>query len=452
MLAESLPTAFEFISNIGLLLVLVTLSGSFSGSEAVLFSLSPTRVQESERSNQWLERLVAWAMRRPDKTLMDILIANTALNVLLFSISYVFFKRLEVLGPWVTPASAIFSILLVIVFGEVVPKIVGVALADRLAPFSALLVRVASYPAAPLGWVTRNLIVEPIDRLFLGGSGSRREQAHELTGDELKFLLEMNRERGLLNRDENLILREVVNLAQIRVRDVMVPRVDLVSFDIHKPVEELVALIRSTKLRKVPVCDGGIDQLVGIIYAKRLFLERDKPLRDLVSPVAYVPESISGEQVLHHFRETRSQLAIAVDEYGGVAGLVTLEDVLEEIVGEIHDPDDETAMTEVVALSDGGFEVAGRLSIHYWGETFGIQELPQRVATVGGLVADYLGRPARVGDVVHISNVRLEVLEIQNRQAARLSVRVDAEAGGTRVASKQRGDEGGAHDRGGDHG
>ena len=142
----------------------------------------------------------------------------------------------------------------------------------------------------------------------------------------------------MINPTEDAFLREVIDLGYLRVRDVMVPRVEVRTYDLNAPVEGLRELMRSTRRKKVPVYDRTVDNIVGLIYAKVLFLNPDKPLRSLVQPVRFVPELITCEQLLLHFRSTKTQLAIAVDEYGGMAGLVTLEDVLEAIVGDLQGP------------------------------------------------------------------------------------------------------------------
>ncbi len=404
-----------------LLLVLVVLSGTFSGSETVLFALTPTQIQQQAASTNPFRRLAARLMERPRATLTTILIGNTAVNVFLFATSYVLFRDLAAqVGAWLNPVAGVASILLVVVFGEVVPKVLGVTLTLRLVPVAAAVVQVAGYVLRPAGYLLNALITEPLTRLFLGGPS--RSGPARLSSDELKALLEMSRNRGVINPIEDAYLREIIDLSDLRVRDIMVPRVEVKVFDVAGPPEDLRALMRATHLTKVPAYRDTPDNIVGLIYAKMLFLERDKSLEELVMPVRFVPELITVEQLLIHFRKTKSQIAIAVDEYGGTAGLVTLEDAMEVIVGEIRDPEDSDAEPEIVQRGENEYEISGRLGIHFWGETFGVEQLPSRVATVGGLVVARLGRPARVGDAVTIGSVRLEVLRIKGRRIERLRV------------------------------
>jgi len=412
---------FGVLMSVTLLLVLVVLSGTFSGSETVLFSLTPAQLQHQAASSNPFRRLAVRLMKQPKRTLTTILVGNTAVNVLLFATSYVLFRGLAAsAGAWITPVAGVASVLLVVVCGEVVPKVLGVALTHRLAPFSATVVLAASYVLGPLGRLLDLLVVEPLTRLIFGRPGRKGHIESDLTSSELKTLLEMSRRRGLIDRTENVYLREVIDLSEIRARDIMVPRVQVVMFDVNGSPDELRLLMRDSHLTKIPVFDGRIDNIVGLVYAKILFFEPDKPLRDLVVPVRFIPELITGEQLLQHFRNTKSQIAIAVDEFGGMAGLVTLEDVLEEIVGEIHDPEDAREEPEIVPLSETEYDVSGQLGVHYWIETFGISGITERVATVAGLVTTRLGRPARIGDAIRIGNVEMKVTAASRRRVHRL--------------------------------
>lgn len=423
-------------AGIVLMLVLVALSGTFSGSETVLFSLTPVQLERAAASANPFRRRAVALMRTAKQTLMTVLVANTAVNVLIFAVSYVTFNRLAARldAAWVTPVSAAASVLLVVVCGEVVPKVLGVALAERLTPFAATVVGVVGAVARPLGRAIDCLLAEPFTRLVWGGTGEENART-DLSRDELKAVLEMSRRRGTIHPLEDTFLRSIIDLGHTRVRDVMIPRVEITAYDINGTAETLRRLIRKTRFRKVPVYDGSMDNIVGLIYAKVLFLNPDKPLRELVQPVRFVPELATCEQLLLHFRQTRSQIAIAVDEYGGVAGLVTLEDVLEQIVGELYEPEDRPEDPEIQALPNGQYDISGQLSVHYWVAAFHLPPRVERVATVGGLVMAQLGRPGRVGDKVRFGNVELEITHVLRRRIDRLRLRL-LEQSGQREAAR----------------
>ena len=171
----------------------------------------------------------------------------------------------------------------------------------------------------------------------------------------------------MIDVSENELLQEVLRIADLKVRDVMTPRVDVVAFNVKDPPDKLIALFRQTHLAKMPVFDGQIDNILGLVYAKTVLLQDPDPadrkrldVRKLVQPVRYVPEQQTLDRLLLHFRQTKTQLAVVVDEFGGVVGLVALEDVVEQMVGDIHEPHDAPARA-VQRLGNDEYLVPGDL-------------------------------------------------------------------------------------------
>lgn len=410
------------------LVVLLILSGLFSSSEAVLFSLTPLQLQANGRSANPLRRLSARLMKDSKRVLTVVLVGNTAVNVGIFSTSYVLARHLSSEAhPWLAPLGGAISVVAVLLLGDAFPKVLGVALADRLTPYSAAFVHVTGYVLRPIGAVIEHLLVMPVTRLLEPRSDAQRRSEHEISQVELKTLLEMSRVHGVIDPIETDFLREVVNLSILQVRDVMVPRVEVQACNVNAPADTLREMMRQTRRKKIPVYDGAVDNIIGVIYAKVLFFSPGRKLRELVQPVRFVPELATCEQLLQHFRTTRTQLAIVVDEFGGMAGLVTLEDVIEQIVGDIRGPDEPAEEAEIEQVGESEYEVSGRLSARYWAETFGIPQLSSHVATVGGLVTARHGRPPRMGDTVRIANVLLRVTRVKGRRVERLRIsRLDA--------------------------
>lgn len=424
ILAIEQGVLIELAAQIALIGALVVLSGLFSASEAVLFSLTAVQLQHASASSNPFRRMAAGLMRDPKRTLMIVLLANTAVNVLLYASTYVFFDRLTArFGAWLSPVAGAGSVLLVLVFGEVLPKVIGVAMTERMAPFCAATIHFCGYVFGPISRVIDVALIEPLLRLASGRPTRETTREHDLSPEELKTLLDLSRQHGLIHPIEDTFLREVIDLSYLRVRDVMVPRVEVVAYDVNGSPQGLRELMRKTQRKKIPVFERTPDQIVGLVYAKVLFFEPSRPLRELVQPVRFVPELITCEQLLHHFRATRTQIAMVVDEFGGLAGLVTLQDVIEEIVGEIRRAEDAPGEPEINAVDETTYDVSGRLSVHYWAEFFGQPRLTEHVATVGGLVTSRLGRPARVGDRVQIRNLEFEVTRVAGRRVDRLLVR-----------------------------
>ena len=410
-------------SVIGLLLLLLA-SALFSGSETALFSLSGSDLRRLSSGPHRLGRIAADLMRRPRSLLLSVLIGNTLVNVLIFADSYVLFHGLSgTLGPLAEAIAGAVSLLMVIVVGEVIPKSLAVAWAPRVAPIVAAPMRLWRTVCWPARIVLDTLCVVPLTRL-LGGSSPRPRRVEP---EELRLLIETSRRGGAIDADETELLAQVVGLGQLRVTEVMIPRVDVRSYDVDGSPEGLRDLMRQTRLTKIPVYRGEPDQIVGLIYAKRLFLEPAASLTDLVQPVRFVPEQTRVAGLLGHFRRTRTQLAVVVNEYGGFVGLVTLEDVVEQIVGDLWDPDEVPPEPEVVAIDERTYELAGHLSIRDWQRVFELGAATDRIRTVAGLVLGRLGRPASPGDVVEIGPARLTVIRTRGRRIERLRLELSAE-------------------------
>lgn len=421
------PSALGVAVRCVLLALLLALSATFSGSEAALFSLSRVQFQSFAASSSRLRRMAARLMDEPKRTLAVILLGNTTVNVLIFANNFVLFRELRpVLGPWSDVLGAVVGVLLIAVFGEAIPKTLCVNMPERAAPLVAPVIRAFGAVLGPIQRAIDFFVVEPVNRLLFGLSHRDAGDRHSLSTIELKTLLEMSRRHGMIDPSEDAFLRSVIDLGTLRVRDVMVPRVDVMTYDVGGSPDGLRELMRRTRRKKVPVFDGSVDNIVGLIYAKVLFFQPNRPLRQLVVPVRFVPELATGEQLLQHFRQTRTQLAVVVDEYGGMAGLVTLEDVLETIVGDLESGEEQSERPEIETIGPDEYELSGQLSVHYWSQWFGLPRAAERISTVGGLVMAELGRPARVGDRVQLGNVEMLVTEVRRRRVERLRLRLTA--------------------------
>ena len=232
--------------------------------------------------------------------------------------------------------------------------------------------------------------------------------------DELIETLADAEERELIGPESRAMLEGVIRMADMTAGDVMVaaPRMDLL--DINAPYDELLGLVIETGHSRFPVHDGERDNIIGILLAKDLLKVQRAPelsLRTLLRPAVFVPESKGLNELLRDFRSNRNHLAIVIDEFGNTAGLITIEDVLEEIVGEIEDEfDDQDAQSGIVTLADGTHRVAGDADVSAVNEAFGVQLPEEEFDTIGGLVADQLGRVPRRGEAVHVQGLNFSVM------------------------------------------
>ena len=399
--------------NLAVLAALLLLSASFSATETALFSLSP---HERRRAGPITERL----LERPRALLVTVLIGNLVVNVLFFAFAARVQPFTGPYGPWLSGLAALLTLVLL---GVVVPK--GLALRARVGvarlgavPFSALALALAPAQRAA------DRLIELTYRVL--GEAAHAERG--ITTEALGEVLERSAESGLLLESEAAFLAGVVELSEVRVREVMTPRVDMLLLEVHEERRgEVVARAVEERANWIVLTDGTPDRVLGRVRVRELLLRPDADLRELVEPVVFVPEVASLLHLLEFLRREGVAYAVVVDEWGGTAGLVRLEDVFEEIVGELR-VEGESLERPVTALGEGRFRVVGSLSIRDWNELFGHRVVPTEFETVGGWVSALLARIPRTGDVVEAGGLRFEVDAVERRRIRTLEISVAAPA------------------------
>jgi putative hemolysin len=316
-----------------------------------------------------------------------------------------------------------------IIVGELVPKTLALSFPERL----ALLV------ARPIGWleVLLNPIVWLVSRVsgflvrLLGGT--ERPQAGYLSTEELKMLVESGAETGEFEEDEKEMIHGVIELGDKRVHEVMVPRIGIRAVNVDDPMDDVLDTIVRAGHSRLPVFEENLDNIVGILYAKDLlpYLKQDAgsgsngtdaiDLRSIARPPVYVPESKAVDELLHEMQIAKRHIAIVVDEYGGTAGLITMEDVVEEIVGEIEDeydlPDE-----SIERVNDRTIRIDGTFPIDDFNEQFGLSIPVEDFHTMGGFVFGLLGRAPEKGDSVEWDGLKLQVVEVEGSRIDRLTI------------------------------
>ncbi len=409
----------EWLGLFCLMGTLLFLSALFSSSETALFSLGKEDVKRLKERNGRTDRILAGLVGSPKRLLITILLGNTAVNLAFYSISFSLSQ--EILGSDTPNATfwawtVVFtSLLAVIILGEVIPKGIAVRIPEHLSHLVALPISIVEKLLLPFR-APITVVLDRLERLF--GRGGGKEPY--ITAEELKVMLALSERYGVVDTRERTMIHAVLDFGRMRVKDVMVPRVDLTAFDISDPVDDFLALVRETRYKKIPVYEESRDNILGVVYAKDVFLNPGKGLRGMVRNVPFVPETKTIESLLREFRREHQQMAIVADEYGGTAGLITLEDILEEVVGEIQD---ETERYEEPIRKLGGnkYVVHASISLMDWCETFGV-ELEPVADTIGGYVVSLLGRIPKRNDSVSYKNIIFTVEEVRKRRITRLLV------------------------------
>jgi len=390
-----------------LLGALVVCSGSISASETALFGLGQ---RDRKRAGATVESL----LEAPRDLLVSVLFINLVVNILYFSFADRLTSGEGWGGPWVGTVMVLVPLIL---FGEVLPKTLGlrapVAIARVVAPVLAVAVR--------LLLPVRSVLGRALD--FVATLAGTRDE-RRVSPEELSLAVGGTGTSGHLDMVEADLLSEVVELKSIRVREIMTPRVD--ALWLSRDGSDRAALVGEALRRRIPwlpVVVGGADEVVGMVKLRDLLREPDRPVAQLVMPVVFVPEVASALDLLQLLRENRSSEAVCVDEWGGSAGVVTIEEIFEEIVGDLRAEGESKEEYRIVPMGEGRFRVPGHMSVRDWNEHFGGRVLPVEFETVGGLVTALVGRVPRVGDRVEVGALELEVTEVRSRRVIAADVR-----------------------------
>ena len=416
--------------------MLILLNGLFVAAEFALVRVRRTRIEQLVEEGSGAARRVSRLIAQPGRFLAVIQIGITFVGFLAAAFAGAsivddlagFLSGIPAIGAQaqliaLLAVTAIVS-LFTIVFGELVPKAIALAHSERLALLFAVPVDVLGRVLSPLVWLLTTLTAT-ITRVF----GIADSQQERFSAEELMILVERGSEQGILEAEEQQMIGAVLELGERRVHEVMVPRIDIQALEATTGLEQMVEVIVAAGHSRIPVFEESIDNVIGILYAKDLlpFLARgEQPeLKSILRTPLLVPESISVDDLLHMFQRSKVHIAIVLDEYGGTAGLVTIEDLIEEIVGEIQDEYDVEAEPMIVVLADGEARVDGRAAVDDLGEHFGIElngADSEEYDTVGGLVYHQIGGVPKVGDVVEVDGLTLTVESTDGRRVGKVLV------------------------------
>jgi len=394
------------------------LSAFFSGSETALFSFQPHELKRMAEGTG-ADRLVAALRSRPRRLLITILFCNMVSNVIFYSVSFVVIVALQSrVGTTGSFLLGVGSLAAVVLCGEVIPKNTAVMVYRTFGRIAALPIYVLQHVLLVV-LVPLEALADRIVSLF------GRDPDHGLRAQELQQLVSLGAREGAFDTGAGRMLSDVIGISDVQLDELMVPRVEMVSFDLQDSPESLLELFRSAKHTLLPVYDGEVDNVLGVVHVKDvLYRDPQQPLRELVRPIPFLPETATVEEALTQCRRAQTKTAFVVDEYGAVVGLVTMEDLLEEIVGEMADEYDVEHHPPVELLSDGSIRLQGRLGLRTWEELFGV-ELPEMgVTTLGGLVMRLLSKVPEVGDRAEYEGIGFTVESVQGRRVGSVLMRV----------------------------
>jgi len=404
---------------IGLIVVLI-LAALASAAETSLTSANRIKIKNMAEEGDVAARKVEKLLQDPNSFLTTILVVNSVALIVASTLATGLALRFS--QSYGELISSLLISVIVLIFCEIAPKTAAVQNPERFARALVNPVRGASWILRPviavLSAVTTFLI------RILGGQVRRRGPF--LTEDELRLMVTVGEQEGVLEEEETEMIHSIFELSDTPVREIMVPRIDMVMIEASTTVDEAVDLALEAGLSRIPVYEGTIDNIIGVLYAKDLLLQlrtghEDAQLRDIVRPAYFVPESKKLDDLLHELQSQHVHMAIVVDEYGSVAGLVTIEDLVEEIIGDIQDEYDKE---ELLFVQNGPNEyiINAKMSISDLNELLGTRLEAEDYETLGGLVYTQLDKIPTVGDVVHYDDLTITVLATKGRRITQVKV------------------------------
>ena len=403
-----------------LLCIMLILCALASASETALTSVSRIKlknlVEEGDKKAREIEQLLA----NPNTFLSTILVINSVAVIIASSLATVLALRFsESLGELI---STILISLVVLIFCEITPKTAAVQNPMRWARALSGPVRAAAWFLRPLVWLL-NVATTGLVRV-LGGRNVRHGPF--VTEEELRLLVTVGEEEGVLEEEETEMIHSIFEFADTPVREVMVPRIDMIALESAATVDQAVDLALEGGFSRIPVYEKSIDNIVGVLYTKDMLkqLREDHnalPIRDLVRPAYFVPETKKLDDLLHEIRQQRVHMVIVIDEYGSVAGLVTIEDLVEEIVGDIQDEYDHEEMLHE-QISEHEHIFAGKISIDAFNDLMETTLENEDYDTLGGFLYAQLDKIPVVGDTITFGNYRFTVLTTRGRRIAKVQV------------------------------
>ncbi len=408
----------EHIPSIIAILVCVLLSAYFSATETAFSSLNKTRLKVLVDQGNKRAKLALNLTENYDKLLSTILIGNNIVNIALSSIATVLFIHL-IGEPDGATVSTVITTIVVLIFGEVTPKSIAKDHPEGFAMFSAPFINFL------------RIIFTPLNAFFslwkmLIGKVFRSDNDSKMSQEELLILLEEVEEEGGIDEEEGELLRNAVEFGDIEAKDILTHRVDLDAFSIDASKEEIAAAFTESRFSRLLVYEDSIDKIVGVVHHKDFYSGTgitDKDIRDIMAPPVFILPTEKLDDLLRNLQTNKSHIAVVLDEYGGTMGIVTLEDILEEIVGDIWDEHDEVE-EEVTMLDEHTYTVDGAMTLEDFNEQFDILVESDSVS-LGGWIMEQMERLPEVGDTFDYKHVTVTVKEMDDRrvQSAMVIVR-----------------------------
>lgn len=406
-------------SYIIIMIICLVFSAYFSATETAFSCANKTRLRAmAEKGNKKAELAVNLA-EKYDRLISTILIGNNIVNILLASIGTLLFVEIFKDTNLADKAAAISTLVVtvaVLIFGEITPKSIANDFPEKFAMFSAPLIRLFIWVLLPLNFIF-SLWKKLVGKLF------KVEEEDNMTQEELLMMVDEAEQEGDIDTDEGDLLRNAIEFSDLKAEDILTHRVDLEALPVDAAKKEIAQKFTETRFSRIPIYEDNIDNIIGVIHQKDFYVGTGvttAPIKDIISPVLFIHQSENIDDLLKKLQKEKAHIAVVVDEYGGTLGIVTMEDILEELVGEIWDEHDEV-VEEFKELDENNFVIDCNMNLDDFCEEFDIETESDSVS-VGGWVAEQIGNIPDVNDSFTFENLVITVTETDSHRAATIKV------------------------------
>ena len=416
--------------NILLLVILILISGFFSASETALTSFRSIYLEKLEEEKQFkkVELLRKW-LKNPNEMLTGLLVGNNVVNILASSLATV--VTINIIGSTSSTSIAIATIgmtIIILIFGEITPKIIA----------KNQTIRTAKAVVTIIYYLT--VILKPIIKIlmfiskFIGrilGIDLKDNESLMITEDDIISFVNVGEAEGVIEEEEKEMIHSIVTFGETTAREVMTPRTSMLAFEGNRTIDEIWDELIDNGFSRIPVYEETIDNIIGVLYIKDIFeiiksKKTDVPIKNFVRPGYFVPENKSIIEILRDFRSMKVHIALVLDEYGGIVGLVTIEDLIEEITGEIRDEFDTEEEEFIHKIGEDTYEVDGMIDIETLDKDLSIKlPISEGYESLGGLIVTELSRLAEPGDEIILEGVKLKVLEVDKKRVSKVLVQIN---------------------------
>ncbi|WP_270941462.1 HlyC/CorC family transporter [Romboutsia lituseburensis] len=410
----------SILIQIVILVILLMGSGFFSASETALMSLSKIRIRHMKDEGIKGAKLVSKLIESPNKLLSSILVGNNVVNIAATSISTSLFITL--LGSKGVPVATAFMTILVLIFGEITPKTIAANSSEKVALLVSKPIKFIIFILTPVVWVF-DIITKVIFKIF--GIQTKGSQPY-ITEEELKTMVNVSHEEGVLQVEEREIINNVFQFGDMQAKEAMVQRLDMIAINSEDNYDEIIELFKNEKLSRMPVYNDSVDDVIGILNIKDVIFLNDEEISNFdinkyIREPFFTYEFKKITQLLEEMKINKVQMAIVVDEYGGTAGLITIEDLIEVIVGDIEDEFDEEE-EEIIVIKEDEYIVEGSTKISDVNELIGVKLESEEFDSIGGFIIGHLRRLPEEEEVLEVDNIKFCIESLDKNRIKKIRI------------------------------